>query len=368
MLDKLLVVHPHLNVRGGSERLTKILVEQASRMGIEVHVVTGALDEEWFKGVEAEFHVYRGGSDFLAYVSEVASQVRAPAAYIALQESYYAYAVKRGCKETFTAMYIHFPYDEEVEERNLEDYAKLYRYPHLASRYLDSVDAFMANSRRTALITRLVWGVEPEVIYPCIDENFFAQEPPLGKEREPLIFYLGRLCPLKRHDFLLLVFDKILEKVPDARLVIAGFKDPRNLDYYEHMVKLASRVKGAEIIVSPGEEELLKLYREARVYAHPRIGEHFGMAPVEAMSQGTPIVVRAPTGLAEVIEPGKEGYAAWSDYEFLEKVVEVLSKPFEEWKEMQRAAYRRAQEFKPRKFAQRILHFIEESMKRRKPR
>ncbi|NPA22940.1 MAG: hypothetical protein GXO23_01390, partial [Crenarchaeota archaeon] len=44
-----LVIHPHLNVRGGSERLTKILLDGLKDVGAEYRVITALYDEEWFR-------------------------------------------------------------------------------------------------------------------------------------------------------------------------------------------------------------------------------------------------------------------------------------------------------------------------------
>ncbi|GIU71655.1 MAG: hypothetical protein KatS3mg003_1134 [Candidatus Nitrosocaldaceae archaeon] len=51
-----------------------------------------------------------------------------------------------------------------------------------------------------------------------------------------------------------------------------------------------------KIIECPTDNKIIRLYNEANVYAHPRIGEYFGISPCEAMALGMPVVIRAPTG------------------------------------------------------------------------
>ncbi len=363
MVSRLLVVHPHLTVKGGSERLTKILVEELSKLGIDIYLVTASTDQEWFsKELSPQVTTLKSSSDVAREMLTVLTAYEPDTVLVMIQEPYYCYIAKRAREEVATCMYVHFPLDEEISEENLEEYTKYSRYPHLTAKCLNYVDKVIVNSRRTGLAVKFLWGFEPYVVYPCIDSKFFSTEPPLGSDREPTILYVGRFTTLKRHDFLALIFPLVKREVPSARLVLTGYVDPRHREYYEHVKaivdELQDRYRDVELIPSPSEETLLELYHSARVYVHPRIGEHFGLAPLEAMSQGVPVVVRAPTGLAEVIEHGREGYLAWSDYELVKYLIHVLKLSREEWFKLQYAAYLTAQRFHPKTFAEAMLKVL----------
>jgi glycosyltransferase involved in cell wall biosynthesis len=54
--------------------------------------------------------------------------------------------------------------------------------------------------------------------------------------------------------------------------------------------------------------ELLALYQQADVFVLPSLGECFGIATVEAMGAGLPVVTSDVGGTADIVEPGRNGY------------------------------------------------------------
>ncbi len=352
MTMRLAIVHPHLDVRGGSERLTKIFVEELQeKFDIEFKIFTARIDVEWFSKLMDRVVIYRDIDDF----RDKLLSFDPDNVYVALVDSYYCYVSKTAKPSIVASMYIHFPYDEEIDLRNIDVYVKYHRYPHLVFKYISYIDKSFANSMRTAMVTQFVWGLKPIVVYPCIDRIFFDEDIDLSLYRDNTVLYVARFTPLKRADALLLMFKLIKEEVPNARLVIAGFEDLRHREYLDHVLSVADTIPDVEVVVSPSDRQLIKLYREAKVYVHPRVGEHFGISPIEAMSQGVPIVVRTPSGIGEVVQHGLQGFLAQSDFEMLRYTVKVLRMNSSEWIEFSKRAYRKAQEFRPEIFTKRII-------------
>lgn len=60
--------------------------------------------------------------------------------------------------------------------------------------------------------------------------------------------------------------------------------------------------------MQPNSEELLRLYQEADLFVLPSLGECFGIATVEAMGVGLPVIASDVGGTADIIEPGRNGY------------------------------------------------------------
>lgn len=58
----------------------------------------------------------------------------------------------------------------------------------------------------------------------------------------------------------------------------------------------------------PNSAELLGLYRTADVFVLPSHGECFGIATIEAMASGIPVVVTDVGGTADIVEPGGNGH------------------------------------------------------------
>jgi glycosyltransferase involved in cell wall biosynthesis len=60
--------------------------------------------------------------------------------------------------------------------------------------------------------------------------------------------------------------------------------------------------------LQPNTPALLERYRQADVFALPSLGECFGIATVEAMAAGLPVVASDVGGTADIIEQGQNGF------------------------------------------------------------
>lgn len=374
---KILVVHPHLNLVGGSEILTKILVYELAGQGHEVIVVTKDRREDLFPdapNVRFEFikdipELYKlslrkmttGKIMTLFYTLDHAIETHEPeVALVMIQEPIYAALIKFSRPGLGTALYIHYPFEEELTPQNLAKFIDMYRFPDLYVSLYKVADLHMTNSNYTAKILHKRFGIESNVVYPAVDWKFFENEPSLSDDRGNVIITVGRFVPHKRQDLMIEMFAKrIRPVVKDAQLVVVGMVDVRYEDYYAKLRQLSQETEGVELVDrSLTPEEMVEMYRRAKVYVHLRIGEHFGMAPVEAMSQATiPIVPRA-SGLAEMITPGRNGYTFANDEEIADYITKVLSMPTGDLAKMRLHCIRTAWYFNPDRFAKEILSYL----------
>jgi glycosyltransferase involved in cell wall biosynthesis len=60
--------------------------------------------------------------------------------------------------------------------------------------------------------------------------------------------------------------------------------------------------------VTPNSPRLLGLYQHGDVFVLPSLGECYGLATVEAMATGLPVVVSDAGGTAEIVEHGRSGF------------------------------------------------------------
>jgi len=124
------------------------------------------------------------------------------------------------------------------------------------------------------------------------------------KDSDVMVLFLGRLVWVKGVDKLIAAMPHILQKIPDAKLVIVGLGDMR--EYLERMVqnlKLQDVVKFRFEFIP--EEERIAHYAACDVAVFPSVYEPFGIVALEAMSMEKPVVVGAigVSGMREIVVP-----------------------------------------------------------------
>jgi glycosyltransferase involved in cell wall biosynthesis len=107
----------------------------------------------------------------------------------------------------------------------------------------------------------------------------------------------------KGHDVLLTAFADVARKLPDAQLILVGDGPLRQtVNEQTQALRLTSRVR------FEGEvSDVWSLLAEADVFALPSHFEPLGLAALEAMAAGLPIVATRVGGLHELVRPGVNG-------------------------------------------------------------
>ncbi|OGH50147.1 MAG: hypothetical protein A3H17_03335, partial [Candidatus Levybacteria bacterium RIFCSPLOWO2_12_FULL_37_14] len=138
----------------------------------------------------------------------------------------------------------------------------------------------------------------------------------------PTIVYLGRIRRYKRVNLLVNMFQKIVEKVPKTRMIIAGWgTEASHLADLIMKNPLRRRIK----LMGPvSNEEKRILLSRSWLFVNPSIGEGWSMAVIEANLYGTPAVSFDVPGLAESIQHGKTGLLAQNEEDFVNKICEIL--------------------------------------------
>lgn len=131
-----------------------------------------------------------------------------------------------------------------------------------------------------------------------------------GKRRElglpltcPLVGCVARLVPVKGHETLIRAVPAVLEKVPDATVVLVGDGPQREALRQEvHRLRLERHVR---FLGLRGDvPELLALFD---VVVVPSLNEGMGKVAVEAMAAGRPVVGSCVVGIQDVVEDGRTG-------------------------------------------------------------
>ncbi len=133
----------------------------------------------------------------------------------------------------------------------------------------------------------------------------------------PYLLFLGRISWKKGLDRLL----RALVHIEGADLKIAGYDEN---GHSAELKRLACElgVEARVEFVGPAEDEAKwKLLREARVFVLSSYNENFGMAVLEAMAAGCPVVVSEEVGLAHAIRESGSGVVTSGDPEPLARAI-----------------------------------------------
>lgn len=146
------------------------------------------------------------------------------------------------------------------------------------------IDFIIANSNFTAKRIKKYWGRDSKVIFPPVNTSKYN----FKKERKDFYLSVCRLVPNKRIDLLVKAFNKI-----DLPLVIVGDGPEKN-----KILKLASN----NIVILGFQDDLKvkELMEECRAFVYAGT-EDFGIAPVEAMAAGAPVIGLDYAGLKDTV-------------------------------------------------------------------
>ena len=122
-------------------------------------------------------------------------------------------------------------------------------------------------------------------------------------ENELLIVFAGRLQGVKGLTFLIRAFRKVLDIIPDCRLLIAG---NGHFDSYICESKdLCSKISFAGLLE---KKELYEIYQIADIGVMPSLHEQCSYVAIEMMMHGIPLITSTSAGLKEMVEDGITGF------------------------------------------------------------
>ena len=211
------------------------------------------------------------------------------------------------------------------------------------------VNHFLANSRFTARRILKFWGRDSQVVHPPVDVKRFRWDLP----RDDVYLCLCRLVPYKRVDLVIAAFNQL--RLP--LLVVGDGPERADLDKLAGpSVKLLGRQ-------SPEQVEALMARCRAFVYAGL---EDFGIAPVEAMASGAPVIGLGRGGLLDTVRCAAAGMSDPTGVLFPDQSVSSIVEAvgwFEQrrlWQELHPETLRLwSERFRPEAFAARfdkVLH------------
>lgn len=173
------------------------------------------------------------------------------------------------------------------------------------------VDRFIANSSFVAERIRRYYDRDAVVLHPPVDTEFFS---PDDTPRAGYALFVAALAPYKRLD---VAIEACRIRGVELKVVGEGGDRSRLERVAGPGVSFLGRIDG---------EELRRLYREAAFFVQPGV-EDFGIATVEALACGCPVVALGRGGVTDIVDDGVHGvlYEGEGDPAQLSAAIDKLS-------------------------------------------
>jgi N-acetyl-alpha-D-glucosaminyl L-malate synthase BshA len=143
-----------------------------------------------------------------------------------------------------------------------------------------------------------------EVIPNFVDTDVYTPAPgPRAAGRPRLLVHISNFRPVKRVDDVIRIFAETQKIVPCQLVLVGDGPERSRVERLVHELDLARDVRflGKQLHFS-------KVLQEADVFLLPSETESFGLAALEALSCGVPVVASRVGGLPEVVSDGENGF------------------------------------------------------------
>jgi len=370
---KVALVHDFLTQCGGAERVLEVLAE----MYPEAPIYTLLYDKEKMHGKFKDKRIYtsflqkfprcvRKRYKWLLPLMPIAPETFDLRDYDLIISSSGAWS--KGIVTRLNSIhvaYLHSPmrFVWDSNEEYLKQQKNNFLTKYLARRMLnyirvwdkvaaDRPDYIISNSKYTHDRVKKYYRRESVVIYPPVEmfrrptskEGEDKTSLDVGRLSDKYFLVVSRLSAYKKVDVVVEAFNKL--KLP---LVVVGEGEQK-----KHLEKIAG--ENIKILGWQSDKKLSELYQNARAFIFPSVDD-FGIAPVEALAHGVPLLAIRSGGVKEIMVEGKTG-------EFFDVAVpEIVADAVRRFRENEASYDRefmksRAGEFGKERFIEEFREFI----------
>jgi glycosyltransferase involved in cell wall biosynthesis len=184
-----------------------------------------------------------------------------------------------------------------------------------------SANIVLANSDFSGTMINNAYEIKAKTNYLGVDTKTFT--PLLGVKKKYEIISVGRLDPIKGHDFIIKSLGMVEEDIrPNLRIIC----DSQDSSYRDELIKLS---KAHRVICSFQQatgDLMPKIYNSALLTVYAPIREPLGLVPLESMACGVPTVAVGEGGINETVKHGETGVLVERKTDQLADAITVLVK------------------------------------------
>jgi N-acetyl-alpha-D-glucosaminyl L-malate synthase BshA len=312
-----IVCYPSL---GGSGVVATELGKSLARLGSEVHFITtshparlsGYDERVYFHKVVSEEYPLFG--QYTPYALSLAAKIREVAEQYALDLVHVHYAIPHATSAFLAKEMLkpaRLPTVTTLHGTDITlvgimpSYYEITRFSIEKSDAVTTVSEFLKNE--TIREFRIEHPID--VIHNFVDTEVFRPQDTsparcrLAKDGERILMHVSNFRKVKNLPVLIQVFHEVQKSIP-CRLVLVG--DGPEREAAERLAQSLGILKSVSFLGD--QEDVADILPMADVFLLPSQHESFGLAALEAMSCGVPVVGSRIGGLPEVIEHEKTGF------------------------------------------------------------
>lgn len=328
---RVLIVYPKFFIYGGAELVIVKLANYLTKKGIENAILTTAMLPEVEKDLE--------GTEII-----IKKEPKIPLNLLGFKDILTLHKGISDNLNNFDLINVHnypaeislFPYHKaavwmcnEPPEIVLRLESESSPFLKLAKRIILKFDKFVVkNYIKNAIVAdefnakrfERLYGLKPEIINYGIDYDFFSQ----GKEEKVrkkyglknnfIILQVGLLTPLKNQMESLKTIERLRDKIPNLKLILAGLAEKGYKLRLEKYIREKNLEKYVIFTGQLNREETRDFYHASDVLLHPIKPQGGWLAPFEALCAKKPIVVSPEMTASEIIKRERIGIVT-DDYQ-----------------------------------------------------
>ena len=345
-LARFLVVHLKLDTFGGAERVCHHILKTLIEHDQEVELLSFAFDRNKYRKMIGE-EIPRNVT-----VHELHDRFNIAPPFTIYKEYFLAKKVLSKFKERLNSKYdfifltqasnpfelnfltgiynrsigyVHFPEIHfEYDRSGLGRKTYLWLFKYYIEKGVSKLNWIICNSFYTREMITKYWGKHntknTTVIYPPVDLDAFWCTKSFDK-REKRVVYIGRFTPGKGHK----TMKDLAENFPEVEFISIGALTKDKKRWFEDLSANAPR----NYLLKPNlpRTDLIRILQNSKIYIHLMKGEHFGIAPIEALASGCIVLVHDSGGAREYIPR----MFRWKNFDDLKSKLSYFIEIDEKW-------------------------------------
>ncbi len=262
--------------------------------------------------------IQKGGYDFIFVHHCVYIQSPLILKYTNIPKLYF-------CQEPFRRVYEPRPLKKDSLKSLLKDL--LIRATDMVLKRIDSANAHaadmvLANSNYSRDYISKAYQISAITNYLGVDVSLFK---PIHQSKGNEILSVGRLNPIKGHDFVIQSLGLIENHIrPNLKIIC----DSSNQAYKDYLIKLAHNSHVQCDFQEVSGNQMPNIYNTAVLTVFAPILEPLGLVPIESMACGVPVVGIREAGIRETIRDNETGLLTERNpQEFADAIKELITNP-----------------------------------------